>query len=340
MSTSRLTVALVFLLMAASCGNHTDTDQLRTARHSLRSAPCGSSPAVAGAAGVNADPRHVYLGDWVILSVCHLDDLMKTADAQQAPLRLFVEGVDTGNEPVGIDADSGTLTFILGRNEENRKMWQSLLYDPLFDPEVTIHLSVGIKGERPLPRAEKANLQVQLRKVYIDFTTWIWLALLVTVAIVLVVCARTTDMLRDGPSIDGVRQPYSLGRSQMAWWFFLTVLSYVVIWLVTGDRDTIPPSLLGLMGISAATALAAVAIKPAVAASMASRGWWRDVVTNDQGSVALDRLQVVVWTVVLGGVFLSSVLWELTMPEFNATLLALMGISSGTYIGFQLPQKS
>jgi hypothetical protein len=51
-------------------------------------------------------------------------------------------------------------------------------------------------------------------------------------------------------------------------------------------------------------------------------------------------LQIVVWTVVLSGVFLSSVIWDLTMPEFNATLLALMGISSGTYIGFKLPTST
>ncbi|HEX9459334.1 MAG TPA: hypothetical protein VGA84_09330 [Thermoanaerobaculia bacterium] len=47
-----------------------------------------------------------------------------------------------------------------------------------------------------------------------------------------------------------------------------------------------------------------------------------------------------VWTLVLGGVFLISVLWDLTMPEFSATMLALMGISSGTYIGFKLPMKT
>jgi len=33
------------------------------------------------------------------------------------------------------------------------------------------------------------------------------------------------------------------------------------------------------------------------------------------------------------------VLWDLTMPEFSATMLALMGISSGTYIGFKLPMR-
>jgi hypothetical protein len=60
-------------------------------------------------------------------------------------------------------------------------------------------------------------------------------------------------------------------------------------------------------------------------------------VSEDRGAVTLDRLQVLVWTLVLGLIFLSSVLLELTMPEFSGTLLALMGISSGTYIGFKLP---
>jgi len=63
-------------------------------------------------------------------------------------------------------------------------------------------------------------------------------------------------------------------------------------------------------------------------------------VADDRGAVALERLQVIVWTLVLSGVFLTSVIWDLTMPDFNTTLLALMGISSGTYLGFRLPHKS
>src|SRR5437879_2504607 len=41
----------------------------------------------------------------------------------------------------------------------------------------------------------------------------------------------------------------------MAFWFFLVYVSYTVIWLITDALDTITPSLLGLMGISAGTAL-------------------------------------------------------------------------------------
>ena len=41
----------------------------------------------------------------------------------------------------------------------------------------------------------------------------------------------------------------------------------------------------------------------------------------------------------LGIMFLSSVYNDLTMREFSPTLLGLMGISSGTYIGFKFPEQ-
>jgi len=327
-------------IVLAACSTHgEDTDQLSAARKRLRPAGCGAKPAVAAVASVNGDPHETFLGDWVIVSVCHLQDLLAAADAAQEPVTLFIEGRDTGNLPTGIDLESGTLTYIVDRNDKNRDLWRPFLYDPLFDPQVSLHVSVGMQTERPIPRTPGANMTIRLTKIWVDWYTGLWLGLLALVAVMIVASAMWTDMLRDGPAIDGVRQPYSLARSQMAWWFFLTVVSYSFIWLITGDRDTIPPSLLGLMGISAATALVAAAIPDKSGEVRASKSWWRDVVNDAHGSVALDRLQIVVWTLILSGIFLTSVIWELTMPEFSATLLALMGISSGTYVGFKLPQK-
>jgi hypothetical protein len=337
----RFLVPLLLLLAFAACSDRQEADQLGAARRRIHVAPCGTATAVAGVAGVNADPRQVYLGDWIIVSVCHLDVLLHDAEAQQQPITLFIEGLDAGVEPSGMDLESGTLTFVLDRSEQNKGIWRQFLYDPLFDPYATMRVSVGIHGVRPLPRADGANMALRLKKLYLDTWITVWLALLVGVAITLLVSARRSDMLRDGPPIGGVRQPYSLARVQMAWWFFLLVIGYVFIWLVTGERDSIAPSLLGLVGISAATALAAVAItRPSSGAPPGTRGFWRDLVSDDRGVVALDRFQVVVWTLVLGGIFLTSVLWDLTMPEFSVTMLALMGISSGTYIGFKLPMKT
>jgi hypothetical protein len=336
----RLLSFLLVLVALASCTDRQEADQLPKARARIHPAGCGPGTAVAGVAGVNDDPRQVYLYDWIVVSVCNLDALVRDAEAQQQPITLFIEGIDSGVEPSGMDLDTGQLTFLLDRNVHNKKIWSEFLYDPLFDPYATMRVSVGIHGDKPLRRVDGANMSLRLKKLYVDSTTWVWLALLLVVAIALLVYARRTDMLRDGGPVDGVRQPYSLARVQMAWWFFLLVIGYTFIWLVTGERDSIAPSLLGLVGISAATALAAVAVTPAGRQPSTTKGWWRDLVSDDRGLVALDRFQVVVWTLVLGGVFLTAVLWDLTMPEFSATMLALMGISSGTYIGFKLPMKS
>lgn len=70
-----------------------------------------------------------------------------------------------------------------------------------------------------------------------------------------------------------------------------------------------------------------------------SRGFVRDILTNSEGTYGLHRFQIVVWTLVLGIIFLVSVVTVLSMPEFNATLLAAMGISAGTYLGFKIPEK-
>jgi len=67
-------------------------------------------------------------------------------------------------------------------------------------------------------------------------------------------------------------------------------------------------------------------------------GFLNDLLTDVNG-YSLHRLQLMVWTILLTIVFWASVWSDLAMPQFSETLLGLMGISSGTYIGFKLPEK-
>jgi hypothetical protein len=67
-----------------------------------------------------------------------------------------------------------------------------------------------------------------------------------------------------------------------------------------------------------------------------SEGFFKDILRDETG-VSLHRWQMAVWTVVLGVVFGAGVYTNLAMPDFNATLLTLMGISSGSYVGFKIP---
>ena len=67
-----------------------------------------------------------------------------------------------------------------------------------------------------------------------------------------------------------------------------------------------------------------------------SEGFLLDILRDETG-VSFHRFQMAAWTVVLGFVFVISVYRSLAMPDFSATLLGLMGISAGTYIGFKIP---
>jgi hypothetical protein len=74
--------------------------------------------------------------------------------------------------------------------------------------------------------------------------------------------ARTQTTLRDNllPQIEPRQQPYSLGRWQMALWFTLVFVSFVYMFVLTGEYNTVNSQALVLMGISGATALGAVTV--------------------------------------------------------------------------------
>ena len=97
---------------------------------------------------------------------------------------------------------------------------------------------------------------------------------------------------------------------------------------------------LTLMGISSTTALMAISVdKPAAqAAPAASTGFLNDILSDGNG-VALHRLQIVVWTAILGVVFFAEIYRSIRLPTFDSNLLILMGISGVTYAGFKMQEK-
>ena len=314
-----------------------------------------------------------------------------------------------GEYPVEVHNSDKEVFFQLDVTPANRDVWLSVM-GPLNVMKKEVEFSVGLENDAPFATVLKGPLSPVLTVVQQPYG-FISFLMVVGTLVGLIALAIKTDLLRDvGPCPLGKKNPYSLGRVQMAFWFFLTVTSYIAIWLITDAIDTITPSLLGLMGISASTALGEVLIdqsKDATAVanyntavaqkyaleqgiaeqqaqlaaltgkatpapddaaardslnrqlldqrtqlnqlqqqlkSMApsvadaeSEGFLRDVLRDGCG-YSFHRFQIFIWTLVLGGVFISRVYNNLTMPEFSATMLGLMGMSSGTYIGFKFPE--
>jgi CHASE2 domain-containing sensor protein len=115
------------------------------------------------------------------------------------------------------------------------------------------------------------------------------------------------------------------------------------IWLVTGEYNhTITQQTLVLLGISAATGLSATAIdsnkENVTPGASLHTNFLHDILTDANG-LAFHRYQIFLWTLMLGVFYVVSVYRTAATPDFDTNLLTLMGISSGTYLGFKIPEK-
>jgi len=335
------------------------------------------------------------LGNTVTVALEGLDTWSKGSNDPNN-LRLFLGGrMLEGCEPILVNREQNYVNFRLEIKPDDREKWVDIFTETIRSGKYAVPISIGPKDTKePFQSKERLHLQV-----YPAYTVWVVL-LLAAMLICLIWLSYASDLLREGRKTEkgkGPNIPFSLAKVQMAWWFFLVIAAYLYVWLITGDYSTPNSSVLALIGISATTGLAAVAVdrnkasdiarqrtaleiqeaalagriaqieagNPAADSSLdqelqqkraqikevhekllrvdpmppppTSRGFVRDLLEDGSG-VSFHRFQMFVWTIVLGIVFVSSIYQKLAMPEFSVGLLGLLGITSGTYIGFKLPE--
>ena len=285
-------------------------------------------------------PNQAALGDAVILSIPALDSYLNGDATRCEGLVLFLDEVAIdGSSPESCDPSQGEVRFLLDRTDDSEAAWRALLAEPVgFSKKVSV--SVGPTGRLSFETDVKDFELVVVPPV--EFYGFLAAAVLGLAGLFRL--ARRTTLLRAGGPGPGVQAPYSLARFQLAFWSFLVIAAYVFIWTITEELDTITGSVVVLLGIGSGTALGAALIdqgKPQAPPSppTASRGFLHDVLSDEQG-VSLHRFQLFVWTLVLGVIFCASVYDGLAMPQFSITLLGLMGLSSGTYLGFKVPEQA
>ncbi len=352
---------------------------------------------------------------WV--KVNNLDNSLSKAGQDTSKFVLCLDGIPfEGVHPSGIR--NGYLRFDLKPTGETQNAWKNFVSPPLKRHGKEVAVTVRLDGV-----VLDGSLQGKLAVF-----RWPWIHIFIGYVMVMLILfiwlASKTDIIRGaGEQPRGIdkfgrsnRKPYSLGRTQMACWFFVVLVSYVFIWMLTNDINTVTPTALALMGISAATALGSSVIDSSKrsdqenliqtleqkmkqyevevarlrcdinaqnvtsntatdsgsteqrevtiarqgdfeakkreveqlsqqiqelkekAAPLSSRGFLNDILSDDNG-ISFNRFQMFGWTIVLIVVFMWSVIRSLTMLDFDATLLALMGISGGTFIGFKLPAQ-
>ena len=236
------------------------------------------------------------------------------------------------------------IAFLLERTEASRDVWGKVL--ARLDGKEGIPVGIGTAQHGFVMDIGTAKL------VLTSKGDLLWGFIEFSLIAAIFVLGSYSGLLRDLPASPnnagappggcadrGKGRPFSLARVQMAWWFVLTVGAYLFIWLKTGDlSNTIPDSMLALMGISAGTTVLSAVVDSSSPGRReeASCGFLFDIL-SDSDSISFHRFQMFVWTIVLGIIFIVKVRSTLIMPDFDDSLLGLMGVSSGAYLGFKIP---
>src|ERR1700730_11505846 len=197
--------------------------------------------------------REVELGN-VIIVEGDFKTLLAQAVCEKKNIVLYLEDRPlkdvTAYPPT--DPSKPVLRFTLKRTEDSRDVWTYILGQPSWAPR-RIKVSVGLLDKYAIDSDALLNLKVIPHGWFI-----FWVLLFVLLLGAFLIFAKRSNLLRDSGNSPGQgdRRPYSLARTQAAWWFFFVVASYLFIGMITGDfNSTITTTVLGLIGISAGTAI-------------------------------------------------------------------------------------
>ena len=386
---------VVFSSLAVSAQTPTPTPVVLTVTDAWSDGNRHHVPAPSPGASPKPDvmSADVRLRDRIWIEVDRLLEAVQKDKINPRDLALYVNGQELkGIKAVAVDGpQQNWLGFDLVKTTESNAIWRGLLGSPRSEfRRVTV--SVGFPDKQAV--ATTAGKPVPV--IYLRLFYWRWLIISLVVLLLIVgffiYFARNGNLIHDSdpPLAAANKKPYSLALSQAAWWFFFVIGSFVFIYIITGDYNTITDQALILMGIGTGTALGSFMINatkrntaatdlsslaPARAkldaetkllpagdplrvekeaqiieldkkiaeatvglSNPPSAGFLKDILTDVNG-ITLHRFQMFIWTIVLGIIFAVGVYRNLAMPEFNTVLLALLGISAGTYLGFKIPER-
>lgn len=275
------------------------------------------------------------LGDNIFVNVQNLEKLYNAAGKDRSKIILYFNNTPLKKVTAqGEDLLKDRLLFKLRLADDTRADWISILNMEGKEKELTV--SVGLEQEGPVPSTGKLKFVKISKPKKIAFSVSFAVSFIAFVLI-----AWKTSLLRDKAyDIPWNERSYSLALTQMAWWFYIVTFSYIYIFILTGKMQAISSNAYVLFGISSLAAIGGRAVDSAKDTGKANMDYFKhknilhDILfdTNDNRSVSLHRFQAVTWTLILGVYYIYSVIKCLTLPEFDATTLSMMGISSGTYV--------
>ena len=313
----------------------------------------------------NADAQHELFEQARESVERMLSDVKQRLYLQLGPARLRHLHAE---DPLIRQSDNGVFRFVFPIHDtpEDRAEWNKLRsthgelrpvsISVAFDLEGLTH-TLQTKLGSSLDSVASGMPEQQFKfRVYSGYRAAAFVVIYVVFIGVFFLFAQVPNLVRDpdGPMRAG-KHVFSLSRCQLAWWFFVILAAWIFLWVTTSARDTLNQTALIVSGIGSAAALSGVLagkVRDSVTGSTlanvnvemeqrppgfkAGPGAVLYDLLSDRDTVGFHRFQLLVWNVILGGVFLWQTWDDFSMPEFNATLLGLLGLSAATFVGMKM----
>ena len=194
----------------------------------------------------------------VTLVLRDLDGCLRQQGAQVSDLRVALDGTMLPNLlPISGPATQNYVKFtfrIDPYDRDDRARWAKIIRAMRRSDSGVSFTLFNKKTEQMFESGQTIVINL-----YPSYTPFVVVGLIVLL-IGLIVLGIRSNMLRENPSGQkhtDINLPLSLGRVQMAFWFYLVISGYLYIWLLTGQSYTPTGSILALLGISSATGFAA-----------------------------------------------------------------------------------
>ncbi|OGS76705.1 MAG: hypothetical protein A3D31_17100 [Candidatus Fluviicola riflensis] len=312
----------------------------------------------------NSYGNNVYPGDYIMVKIDRRD--LDSARLNMSRYRLWIDGICFPNmKPHFINDSEPALIFQLERDTAETSPWQLMYSNPnywKFHHRVNVNMGTLTKEYHNPDKKHQIILYTT-----IWWIPWVFYPLFILLVILIIKYGRaflkdTSLYASNGVKIGfkaiektdaatgviNIREiPYSLARFQFLLWLIVIFFGILHIWIITDVLTSPTGSTLLLLGISGGTFyLGRIIDKPAGGGTLTateavtqfetdgqhSKGLMFDML-NDGKSISLHRLQLLLFTVFLSCYFVMQVVGVLIMPQFDDTMLALMGISSTMYAG-------
>ena len=285
----------------------------------------------------------------VVVSRKSWDNAAKAAKAGLPKPRLFLNGISGGTESslIGVEpTPEGTvlLRFRVAANKTTREFWIAQYRDRPMTESAHLRVALGWESTANTSSLDVARAPGPEVRVTSDGKEQAAFTTITLLAAFFLWGLYGSDIFRDAPAkvigtMPGVwrdprpilqRATFSLSRLQTGIWLFFIVAAGLFIRLVLGELPSPEPTIVALLGLSAATLTVSMAVDNSAGNRpyIQSVGLLSDLVTGWDGSQQLHRVQAIVVNLLLLIIGFDSVIKNLAYPVFDGAWLALLGVSA------------